>query len=613
MLLLLRRRRVSGLRLPPPSRAPSSFPASRHAPPRSRYSTLEEQQSVYKEAGAEAREDEAREEAREEALAEEEAAEDEAEDEDPFTRTHPHTLAARSRTHPTTVSLPGAALSLPTQSLLPATSQLSPVAHKIFGGPGLPWSGATPASARHLPQKSMALTALQSRMTPLEADSFLAAIVPSAYASVMHVLVELRQRLGHVWLRELLAREEGPRILDVGGGGAAVSAWRELLAAEWSVMQDEIKDEEGGSGSGSGSGSNIKKVPMPTGTATVVVGSDTLTHRASRLLQDTSFLPRLPGTGSSRRYDVIVAPYTLWPIHEAYKRKLLVSSLWSLLDPDGGVLILLEKGLPRGFEAIAGARAMLLQDHLLAAPSEGAIIAPCPTHSTCPLYTTPGPAAGRKDYCHFSQRYIRPSYLQHLLGASERNTADALFSYLAARRGAPLPLDQDAAGADAAFAGYEHAPLSSSSLPSTAPSLPRNIRPPLKRHGHVAMDVCTPAGAVERWVVPRSFSRQAYRDARKAAWGDLWALGAKTRTERGVRIGKRREEKRDKGKGKKEVYEVEVGEGGRAESVRRVGGKRVRREISGRGKRARAEGVGLAVGGEGADIDDWGDDGEDVM
>jgi hypothetical protein len=37
--------------------------------------------------------------------------------------------------------------------------------------------------------------------------------------------------------------------------------------------------------------------------------------------------------------------------------------------------------------------------------------------------------------------------------------------------------------------------------------------------------------------VPRSFSRQAYRDARKSDWGDLWALGAKTRVHRNLRIG----------------------------------------------------------------------------
>jgi hypothetical protein len=78
--------------------------------------------------------------------------------------------------------------------------------------------------------------------------------------------------------------------------------------------------------------------------------------------------------------------------------------------------------------------------------------------------------------------------------------------------------------------------------PGTEPphpmSLPRNVSRPLKRHGHVLLDLCTPAGKLERWIVPQSHGRQEYRDARKAKWGDLWALGAKTRTERKVRLGR---------------------------------------------------------------------------
>ncbi|KAK5188167.1 37S ribosomal protein S22, partial [Cryomyces antarcticus] len=47
---------------------------------------------------------------------------------------------------------------------------------------------------------------------------------------------------------------------------------------------------------------------------------------------------------------------------------------------------------------------------------------------------------------------------------------------------------------------------------------------------------------LERWTVPKSFSKQAFRDARKAQWGDLWALGAKTRAARNVRLGRGKEE-----------------------------------------------------------------------
>jgi ribosomal protein RSM22 (predicted rRNA methylase) len=51
------------------------------------------------------------------------------------------------------------------------------------------------------------------------------------------------------------------------------------------------------------------------------------------------------------------------------------------------------------------------------------------------------------------------------------------------------------------------------------------------------MDVCTPAGKIGRWTISKSFSMAAYRDARKANWGDLWALGAKTRVPRNLQLG----------------------------------------------------------------------------
>ena len=68
-------------------------------------------------------------------------------------------------------------------------------------------------------------------------------------------------------------------------------------------------------------------------------------------------------------------------------------------------------------------------------------------------------------------------------------------------------------------------------------TLPRIVLPPIKRKGHVTLDTCTPDGRLERWTVPKSFSKVAYHDARKSRWGDLWALGAKTRVPRSARAG----------------------------------------------------------------------------
>jgi len=51
---------------------------------------------------------------------------------------------------------------------------------------------------------------------------------------------------------------------------------------------------------------------------------------------------------------------------------------------------------------------------------------------------------------------------------------------------------------------------------------PRIISPPLKKSGHVVMDVCAPSGSILRMTVPKSQGKQPYYDARKSAWGDTF-------------------------------------------------------------------------------------------
>ena len=502
-------------------------------------------------------------------LEDEDQVEDQGEDKDyvsgDSTRTHRLTAAGRFGTSPATIQISKGTVVDPITALLSDASnkQLTEMALKTFGGPGLPNSTATLTRA-HLKQQPIALEASQFQMGEMEGNAYMAAIMPGAYATVMSTLVEVRKRLGSEWLRNLMQKEGGPRILDAGAGGAGVLAWRQVLRAEWGLMHP-------------GGGPNEKHVPH--GKSTVVTGSAALRNRASHLLDDTTFIPRLPDYDPSRdhpsldptnpqprkQYDVILAPHTLWTLKEDYMRKNQVQNFWSLLDPDGGVLILMEKGVPRGFELIAGARETLLKYHVASPGAEevehtiedasqnrfgpkekGMIIAPCTNHGKCPMYITAGSSQGRKDYCHFSQRYLRPHYLQRILGGRDRNHEDIMFSYVALQRGVDQRetdgIVQGLPAAEAAFAGYEEEEMESKSSDDQVQdvstlSLPRAILPPIKRRGHVILDLCTPAGKIERWTVPKSFSKQAYRDARKSRWGDLWALGAKTRVERNIRVG----------------------------------------------------------------------------
>lgn len=51
----------------------------------------------------------------------------------------------------------------------------------------------------------------------------------------------------------------------------------------------------------------------------------------------------------------------------------------------------------------------------------------------------------------------------------------------------------------------------------------RIVSPPLKRGGHTIMDICTPAGTIERRVVGREgVGSKGYKQARVGKWGDVW-------------------------------------------------------------------------------------------
>lgn len=532
---------------------------------------------------------------------EEEEEEDDENDEDPDaqfglnaslnrSRLHEHTIEGKFSTKPNTLLLPYDEFIGPVTELLRRTDtkHIRAAAEKNFGGQGLPYGPATPNFAKALPQRGLGIEAGHHRMSEIDADAFLGTAMPGLYATVMSTLVEVRKRLGPEWVPGLLNRKDGedvgPRILDTGAGGAGLMAWNNVVQTEWDMMREKDPDLDA----------------LPPGRKTVIVGANSLRHRVSRFLQNTQFLPRLPSyapiENSHRQldapevqqkrkvYDVIIASHILLPLDKEYKRREMLDNLWSLLSPEGGVLIVLEKGHPRGFEAVADVRQRLLDEFILAPrampriqstePEDlprvrepGMIIAPCTNHVKCPMYQTSGVSPGRKDFCHFSQRFTRPQFLQRVLGETSKNHEDINFSFISVRRGMPVspptetaprtavnatssattqadstlfstvPILQGEAATDAALEGYESTSRTTTVRPHPL-SLPRNIMPPLKRKGHVTLDLCTPSGSIERWTVPKSFSKQAYHDARKARWGDLWALGAKTRVRRKVRLGR---------------------------------------------------------------------------
>lgn len=554
---------------------------------------------------------------------EEEDADEEDEYDGAVFRSHPLTRLGKFATSPRTVFPSEEGFVRPVENVMSKFSNkhLKEMCERTFGGEGLPDSPLTPKSGRARKQVSIPLEAGQNVMGEMEANAFLTVVMPPTYASILSVLSETRKRLGPTWLNNLLGKESGPRVLDASGGGAGIIAWREIVQAHWTTIHSPGRHPP----------------PPPASKAVVLTGSDALRHRAAEMLENTTFVPRLPDYVHTRdiptleddrpaqqrkQFDVIIAPHSLFPLKEEWQRKQHVQNLWSLLSPSGGVLILIEKGIPRGFEALAGARELLLE-RFIAIPEghttrysnvaedplhkrqTGMIIAPCTNHERCPMYTNQGISRGRKDICSVQQRYIRPPFLQRVLGANDRNHDDVDFSYLSVMKGDDLRLRNISTWNDIAdplsaplqqtnspkivdkekFAkrtkvGFEDftpysmdsnekqsAPYDPTSNPPAITDLPRSVFSPMKRRGHVTLDLCTSAGKIERWTIPRSFSKQAYRDARKSKWGDLWALGAKTSIPRNLRLGTsekdlaamtKRGEDIGKGRGRKERMKIKA-------------------------------------------------------
>lgn len=107
-------------------------------------------------------------------------------------------------------------------------------------------------------------------------------------------------------------------------------------------------------------------------------------------------------------------------------------------------------------------------------------------------------------WCHFTQR-IELNQFQNELFNLPKGFEDQKFTYLVVRRGKRPSLDS-----------------------SESFYWPRIARPPLKRNGHVILDVCSPRGQLERFVSAKSHGKEEYHDARKSYWGDLWPHVVKT-------------------------------------------------------------------------------------
>ncbi|RDA95302.1 hypothetical protein CP533_3514 [Ophiocordyceps camponoti-saundersi (nom. inval.)] len=502
------------------------------------------------------------------------AREAEDEEEDPPHRYHPWTLLGRFHDRPLAVTLPPKELDGPVRELLTRThiDHIRTAAKLVFNDKSFSNSPATIAGSRSAPMEGVALPPDQRSMSSIEADTFISVFMPPAYASIFRVLREVRRRIGTEWLQSRLKQGEQMSILDAGAGGAALVAWDQIVKAEWEVLVEN--------------GDVRRHDEPPPSKKAALVASNRLRERVATFLPDTTFLGRLPDylhSGETKgehleagdqpqqqkQYDIVVASHLFLKEEVGHRRQTLLNKLWTLVSSNGGILVILEKGHPRGFEAMAHARDAVLNQFLLpqsgfplldvrngitdtADEAEtrgdaktptggkrepGYIIAPCSNQGTCPMYHVAGLGQGRRDFCHFDQKFIAPPYYRSITAAkgSGDNRGRVEFSFVAIRRG--VARKKKLSGLEetrGAFDGY----YDTTQGPPDMQMLPRQINRPLKKKHHVIMDMCTPEGKLERWTVPKSYDKLTYHDARKSKWGDLWALGAKTRVLRRVRDGK---------------------------------------------------------------------------
>lgn len=169
-------------------------------------------------------------------------------------------------------------------------------------------------------------------------------------------------------------------------------------------------------------------------------------------------------------HDLVILSYVLNEL-SSQNQSLVVKKSWEKATKG---LVIVVPGTPTCYQQL-----MILRDLLI---EMGAFIAaPCPHHEACPL--------PKGDWCHFSTRLSR-SLAHRVIKDVSLPYEDEKYSYLIALREV---------------------------IPRTGT---RVIRKPLKRSGHVILDLCTSKGLQRQTLSKRD--KDLYKKAIELAWGESW-------------------------------------------------------------------------------------------
>lgn len=317
--------------------------------------------------------------------------------------------------------------------------------------------------------------AVSRPLTDAERAAYLAVRAPATLAAVDAVLDELADRCPDLDVRS---------ILDLGAG-PGVGVWAALARYPRASRITLVERDRGFVAIGreildASDLSTGRIIDWQTRDIADLAERTDRAHRADR----PEGADRAEGAKGDRhtlpRSDLVLLSYALGELSVADRTR-AIDAAWAATL---GALVIVEPGTPRHFGVVIDART-----HLLAGGATMA--APCPHTAACPMA-----AAG--DWCHVSVRLAR-SKLHRRLKAGSLSYEDEKFSYLVVSR------------------------------TPTQPAASRIVRHPIFEKGRVTLTRCTAEGLVTD-TIGRT-SREAYRQARKARWGDAWPRDDDTREE----------------------------------------------------------------------------------
>ncbi|KAF9245720.1 hypothetical protein BU15DRAFT_85441 [Melanogaster broomeanus] len=383
-----------------------------------------------------------------------------------------------------------------------------------------------------------------------DGTAFAAIVLPAHYSAIYAVLQHVKHRLGVSWNVE--------RVIDWGCGTGS-GLWAALNA----FQKTSVTPGEGPLLANSGV---VTYLGIDKREGLVAIGKQLLQGTKLGGLSATwqkSFHEddsRDPAEGYS---TLALSAFMLSALPTPFAKRKMVQEMW---DSGAHTIILIDHNSLAGFENIAEARQHLLDigckemedPKTTDWPFRGShVIAPRLQRPTF-VRRTKHATEGHEDIGYsyvVVRRGQRPnSSVPGAHGLVGRIGGEILVRARAQRSSSPTPssLHQTPATLASASASESNSPSSvghseTGPTPETAPEIwespsdleealrreaygwPRLVFPPLKRNGHIVIDACTQEGKIMRLTIPRSQGKQAFYDARKSSWGDIFPHPSKNK------------------------------------------------------------------------------------